>query len=413
MPQIWPRNLVLPIDSGKIVTLMGVRRSGKTYLLFDLIDKLIKKGIPSKRIFYLNFEDERLKLNSRELDLIIQSYREIYPDNDLSECYFFFDEIQEVKGWEKFIIRLYNTISKQIFLTGSNASFLSKEIATALRGRTVTFEVYPLSFKEYLNVLSPGLNPLHSSDRAKVVSFFDRFLHLGGFPEMVDRKDNLHEKILQEYFNVMVFRDLIERYNISQASILKYFCKRVVANSACEFSSNKIYNEIKSQGYKVGKDAIYNYQNNVESIYLARFIPKYSYSIVKSELSQKKSYVIDQGLGVALDFKLNQDKGRLLETVVCLELLKQGSSISYIQNGTECDFLVVEKDKVTKAIQVAFDVSDEKTKGRELKGLIETCKKFELKEGYILTLDEEEELITKNLNIHIVPVWKYFTFDIL
>lgn len=408
LPNIWQRTLEIPLESGKIVTLSGVRRSGKTYQLFNLMKRLRDGGLSPELILYLNFEDERLRLTTSDLDLILQAYRELYPNLDISKCYFFFDEIQEVKGWEKFIDRLYYSVSDHIFITGSNSTLLSKEIASALRGRTVTYEIYPLSFREFVDVEDPNINRESSAGKAKLIHLFEQFLQQGGFPELIGKDQELQSKILQEYFNVMVLRDLIERYKISQVEILKYFCKRVIGGSAGEFSVHKIYNELKSQGYKVGKDTIYAYQEYVESIYLARFIPKYDHSVVKTELSQKKSYVIDQGMGVAMDFKLSQDKGRLLETTVGLELIKEGKQIAYMQNGTECDFVTINKGKVTQALQVAYNLSDEETRSREVKGLAQTCKNFSLTEGTIISMDQDEDLVLDDIKINTVPAWKYF-----
>jgi len=408
LPEVWKRSLEIPLESGKIITLSGVRRSGKTYHLFNLMNQLKNQEIEAKQILYINFEDERLHLSVDELDLILQAYQELYPALKLSSCYFFFDEIQEIEGWEKFIARIYASISRHVFITGSNAKLLSREIATALRGRTLTYEIYPLSFAEFVAVISPGLNPHSSTDKAKLINLFDQFLYQGGFPEIIKQENELKEKVLQEYFNVMVFRDLIERYQISQATILKYFCKRVVSASGGEFSVNKIYNELKSQGYQVSKDTLYDYQGYVDAIYLNRFITKYSHSVVKAESSLKKTYVIDQGLGVALDYKLAQDKGRLLETTVALELLKQGKQIAYQQNGSECDFVTLEKGMVTSAMQVAAQLSDPKTREREIKGLVQTCQKFNLLEGVILTFDHTEQFEQVGIQIQILPAWQYF-----
>lgn len=408
LPNIWKRIQTIPIDNQKIITLTGVRRSGKTYHLFNLINQLKASGIPNQQILYINFEDERLHLNSDSLDQILQSYQELYPSQKLSDCYFFFDEIQEINGWYKFINRLYSSISQHIFITGSNAKLLSAEIATSLRGRTITFEIYPLSFSEFANTLSPNLNPHSSTDRSKIINMFNLFLTQGGFPELINQTDDLKNKVLQEYFDVMVFRDLIERYRISNPAVLKYFCKRVVGASGGEFSVNKIYNELKSQGYQIGKETLYNYANYVESIYLNRFISKYSHSIVKTEASFKKTYVIDQGLGCAIDYKFSQDKGRLLETTVALELLKQNKQICYQQNNNECDFVIIEKGTVTEAIQVAIDISDQKTLNREINGLIETCIKFSLTKGTIITLNHDEKTKQNNIDITIVSAWKYF-----
>lgn len=408
IPETWERTLKVPTNTGKIITLVGVRRSGKTYHLFQLMHELKQAGVTPEQILYINFEDERLDLKSSDLDMILQAYRELYPDLDLATCYFFFDEIQEVENWEKFIDRLYASISRNVFVTGSNAKLLSQEIATALRGRTITFEVYPLSFHEFITVVNPNLNPYNTADRAILINLFNRFLMQGGFPEIVTQDESLKVKILQEYFNVMLFKDLIDRYKISQVSVLRYFCKRIIGASAGEFSVNKIFNELKSQGYEISKDTLYEFQTYVEAIYLNRFVSKHSYSVVKSEGSQKKTYVIDQGLGVALDFKLSQDKGRLLENTVALELLKQGRKILSQQGNGECDFVLSEKDNPSEAIQVTFDITDEQTRKREIKGLVQCCKALGLANGTILTFDQEEQLESDGVQIAVVPVWKYF-----
>jgi uncharacterized protein len=408
IPQTWERTMKVPTNSGKIITLVGVRRSGKTYHLFHIMNELKQAGVTPEQILYINFEDERLDLTSSELDVILQAYRELYPNLDLATCYFFFDEIQEVEGWEKFIDRLYSSISRNVFVTGSNAKLLSQEIASALRGRPITFEVYPLSFHEFITVVSPNLNQYDSADRATLVNLFERFLVQGGFPEIITQEEGLKDKILQEYFNVMLFKDLVDRYKITQIAVLKYFCKRIIGTSASEFSVNKIYNELKSQGYGISKDTLYDFQNYVETIYLNRFVAKYAYSVVKSEGSQKKTYVIDQGLGAALDFKLSQDKGRLLENTVALELLKQGKRITYQQDGGECDFVLSEKDTPNEAIQVTFDFVDEQTRKREIKGLVQCCKVLSLEKGIILTFDLEEQFENDGIQVTVLPVWKYF-----
>ena len=408
LPTIWRRTLSLPLNSSKIITLSGVRRSGKTYHLFDVMTRLKAQGVPDQHILYVNFEDERLHLDGAEMDLLLQAYQELYPDLSLADCYFFFDEIQEVNGWEKFVDRLYSSISSHVFITGSNSKLLSQEIASALRGRTITFEVYPLSFSEFVQVVRPGLNPRASSDKARLAALFKRFMHEGGFPEVVVQQEDLRARILQEYFNVMLLRDLAERYNVSQVAVLKYFCKRVIGASAGEFSVNKVYNDLKSQGYSISKDSLYAYRENVESIYMGRFIGKYSESVVQSEGSLKKVYAIDQGLGAALDFKLSEDDGRLLETTIALELLKQGKQITYYQDTTECDFIVTDKGAVTEAIQVTMAMSSDATQKRELQGLVQACKRFNLNEGIVVTLNTDETIEVDAIRIHIVPAWKHF-----
>ena len=407
IPSVKPRLLEIPVNSKKIVALTGVRRSGKTFQLYNVINRLIKNKIKLKNILYFNFEDERIDKNTFVLNNIIESYQELYPEINLGNCYFLFDEIQNIGGWEKFVRRIYEQISKNIFITGSNSKMLSREISTSLRGRSINYEIYPLNFEEYLNFLDIEINLNFTRSISVIINTFEKFLSGGGFPELISVDKEIKDKVLQEYFNVMIFRDLIERYDITQTAILKYFCKRVIGNSSKKFSVNKIYNEIKSQGYKISKDTIYEFQNYVESSYLAFFIPKYSRSIVKQEFSKKKVYSIDNGLAASVDAFFIKNKGTALENLVFLELIKSGKKILYYSNNFECDFLLAENEKVCEAIQVCFDINDIDTKNREEKGLINVCREFQLKRGSILTIYDEQKYKVDGITIEIIPVYKY------
>lgn len=407
IPPVKLRLLEIPVNSKKIVALTGVRRSGKTFQLYNVINRLIKQKIKLKNILYFNFEDERIDKNTFVLNNIIESYQELYPEINLGNCYFLFDEIQNISGWEKFVRRIYEQVSKNVFVTGSNSKMLSREISTSLRGRSINYEIYPLNFEEYLNFLGIEIDLNSTRSISAIINTFEKFLYSGGFPELISVDNEIKGRVLQEYFNVMIFRDLIERYDITQTAILKYFCKRVIGNSSKEFSVNKIYNEIKSQGYKISKDTIYEFQNYVESIYLAFFIPKYSRSIVKQEFSKKKVYSIDNGLAASVDAFFIKNKGTALENLVFLELIKSGKKILYYSNNFECDFLLAENEKVCEAIQVCFDINDVDTKNREEKGLINVCREFQLKRGLILTIYDEQKYTVDGITIEIMPVYKY------
>lgn len=402
------RDILVPINIDKIITLSGVRRSGKTFILFEVIKNVISKGVSKERILYMNFEDERLDLKQEELDLILQGYRELYPDISLSKCYFFFDEIQNLSGWELFVRRVYDTITKNIFLTGSNSKLLSKEIATSLRGRTVTFEVFPLTFKEYLRFNGIKKDIYHSQTKAKIANIFEKFLFEGGFPEILNFKEkSLKTKTLQEYFDVMIYRDLVERFNITNIHILKYFIKRIFENITNPLSIHNIYNELKSNGYKIGKNYLYEYLVALESIYLFLILPKYSESVLKRELGEKKVYAIDNGLLNAVTFKFSNDYGKLLENVIFMELHKSGCQLFFYKGKRECDFIVLEKSKFRYVIQVAYSVSEKKTLQRETEGLAEACRVLGEKKGYIITLSEEKDLTVEDISIHIIPAYKF------
>lgn len=401
------RNLKPPIDTKKIITLIGVRRCGKTSILYNMINELAAK-IDKTKIVFLNFEDERLDLNIDELDLILQSYSELYPSYDLKECYFFFDEIQNIVGWEKFTRRVYDSISKNIFITGSNSKLLSSEIATSLRGRTLSYEVFPLSFSEYLSFKDIKVDLYSSKSLAHIKNAQTQFLQDGAMPEIVFLEDQYQNQTLQEYFNVLLYKDLAERYNITNTIALKFFLKRIIASSTKQISINKIYNELKSSGIKIGKNTLYDFLEYVQSIYLALTLHRYDKSLINKELGEKKIYSIDIGLNNATEFKFSDDIGKSLENAVFLELRRKYNEVFYYRDTkSECDFIINEKNKIIQAIQVTYDMSATDTKDREVKGLLNACKNFNLNHGIIITYDNEDEIIQDEITIELIPFYKW------
>ena len=407
LPSLVERDISVPIDSGKIITLIGARRSGKTYVLFDLMNKLAKRGTDFKNILYVNFEDERIDFKVDELDLIIKAYVELYPDTNIKNCYLFFDEIQNIEGWEKFIRRVYDSLTKNIFITGSNCRFLSSDIATSLRGRTVSFEVFPLSFREYLRFHNIDIDIYSSKSLAKINNYMLRFLKNGGFPEVVIYDDNMRAKVLQEYFNVMIYRDLIERYEIKNAAVLKYFLKRILTSATKQFSVNTIYNELKSSGVKIGKNHLYEYLDACQNIYLAFVLTKYAHKLVERELGERKIYTIDNGLLNAISFKFSEDKGKAMEQAVFLELKRRGSEIYFYREKYECDFIIKKGHAISEAVQVSSSLSDKKTAEREIRGIVDACRSFELRKGLIITYDESGDLESDGIKIKKMPLYKW------
>ncbi|GIV27605.1 MAG: ATPase [Bacteroidia bacterium] len=390
------RVIDIPMDTRKIITIIGPRRSGKSTVMFQLMRDLMKKyKVKQHQIVYLNFEDERLEMDVTKFDWIIQAYTELYPQEDLRNVYFFFDEIQNIPGWEKFVRRLYDSISKNIFLTGSNAKFLSVEISTSLRGRCLNYEVLPLSFYEFL--LFKGLKVDTDRDMYKlqkhalIKNYFMEYLMYGGFPEIVDFPEKLKIKILQEYFNVMIFRDIAERYKIKDLSLLKFFIKRIFESISKPLSINKIYNELKSRGYKISKNDLYDYVDMVYTGYLTKYIFNQNQSVNKREMS-KKYYAIDMGLVSAVSADLNI-KNKLLENLMMLEIyrhLETTEKIMYYHSPTkECDFVVDQKIPV----QVCVEFMNEETQKREINGLMEAMKYFKSKTGYIITVDKDDHTL--------------------
>lgn len=402
---LYERDFKIPLNSGKIITLIGARRVGKTYLFYQIIQNLVQTGINIENILYLNFEDERFDFSSKNLKLIIEAYGELYPNLDFSKCYFFFDEIQNVENWEKFVRRIHDNYSKNIFLTGSSAKLLSKEIATSLRGRNLSYEVYPLSFKEFLKFREVDIDLYYEKSLFLIKKNFESFLLEGSYPEIVNFDNKLKFKSYQEYLNVMIFKDIVERYNLKNRELLNIFIKKSLSNISREFSINKFYKELNSQGIKVSKDLIYEFPNYLEDIFLSFFLPKYESSILKKSFASKKIYANDVGF-VNL-FKFSEDKGRLLENIVFLELKRRDFEIYYFKDKFECDFVVMKANQILNLIQVSLNLKDEITKEREIKGLITAMKKTKSKNGLILTLEEDEEIEVQGMKISIKPCWRW------
>lgn len=407
LPNIIERDLQIPINKDIIISLIGSRRSGKTYLLYQTIKEILVSGIPNKNILFINFEDERLNLKSENLDLIIQAYQELYPEIEINETYLFFDEIQNINGWEKFIRRIFDTKTRNIFITGSNSKLLSSEIATELRGRTITYTVYPLNFREYLKFSNTEPNLYPQSNKSKIINLAYKYLTEGSFPEALKFDRDTKTKLLQQYFNVMIFRDIVERYNISNIEALKFFIKKIFASITKPLSVNKIYNDLKSLGYNISNKYLYEFSNHCNAIFLTQNINKFNFSEIKQEKSDKKAYVIDNGLISAIEFSVSQNHGKLLENLVALEFLKNEKKIFYFKNNYECDF-IVDDNNTFLPVQVCYELNDSDTKERELRALYEACKEIDSKTGIIITFDTEETLVYREINVTIVPFYKYF-----
>lgn len=239
---------------------------------------------------------------------------------------------------------------------------------------------------------------------------FKTYLHGGGFPEVVLAAPLYKDKILQEYFFVMLYKDLVERYEIKNPEPIRYFIKRVMSNLTKPTSINRIYNELKSQGVSIGKNTLYDVIVQTESVYLFFSLTKYEPSLVKESTGDKKYYCIDNGLRSVLLNPHSEDNGKLLENAVFLHLrrnLRIQEELHYYKGKKECDFVVVEYDKVTRLIQVSYQMGDEETRKREVDGLLEAAQATGCRELTIVTMETEAEWKEQDMSIHVVPAWKW------
>lgn len=406
------RSLQLPLNKQRIVTVTGVRRCGKSSLLHLTINRLLASGVDKEQILYIGFDDERLaNMDVSDFDEILQAYRLMYPDRPLSSVYMFFDEIQIVKGWELFVLRVYKSYCKNVYVTGSTAQMLSGEMSSALRGWPDEYTEYPLSFKEFIAFKGVKANRYTEEGAALMANMFKSYLLTGGFPQAVlANVETERVKLLQAYFNTMLFRDMIEHYNISTSpSVVRYFLKRVFNNITKPSSVNNIYNDLKSQGLKLSKDSLYQWLDYACNIFLLHKVPKYSKSIIKQSTSLSKYYVVDFALAKSVLLPQSEEKGKALENAVYMHLarhLNENEQIYYFNEGAECDFVIANDEGVKELIQVCWEL-DEFNTPRECGGLCAASAATGCKKASIITCNQAQSIHYGDLQINVVAAWDF------
>lgn len=402
IPQRVERDIPFPVDSRKIVSLIGVRRSGKTSALQYTISRL-RETVDTKQIVYLNFEDDRLDpFTISELDLILEAYYELYPSLRENTTYWFFDEIQNVDGWEKFIRRMHDTEKGQIFITGSSAKLLGSELATSLRGRTLRYEVFPFSFREYLRYQNVEVNLSSSAKRTLIKHHFDHYFTHGGFAECFSQSDDIQRRILRDYLDLVIYRDIVDRFGVTNRSLLKHLIKYLFVNPATLVSYNKLYNEFRSQGFRISKDTLIDYFSYLNDAYAAFSIPIFRKSVREEQRNPKKHYIIDNSYKLLYDAFAGQDTGKLYENLVFLHLRRKTPDIYYFKQTYEVDFFVE-----GNLINVSATIDNIKTRKREIRSLDEAMGHLGCKESLLLTAEKKETLKTETGTIHVLPVWEW------
>ena len=392
------------VETKLITSITGPRRCGKTSLMLKLLEE--KRAIvPRNRCIYANFEDDRLyPLELSDLQDFIDAYYELYPDNKQELVYLFLDEIQVVPQWELFVRRIYDNENVRLYLSGSSSKLLSSEIATSLRGRTITIEMFPLSFAEYLSFNNVKQDIYSTLWRPKIINLLEDYLSYGGYPELTGQPKELYFPTLSEYFNLILYRDLIERYNIANPSLLKIFLRHCVKNPATLLSMTKIANNFKSMGLSTSRNTLYDYFDYFQESYTLFTVPVYRKSYKEQQVNPKKIYVVDNGFYSAHQF--NPDKGKLYENVVFLHLRRIYKEIFYYKGKQEVDFCF-ETHKGIQLINVSYDLSNRDTKEREINGLCEAMEALSVKESLLITNNLEENIETSSGKIQIMPLYKW------
>lgn len=407
-----PRRLKVRAVPDKATVCIGVRRSGKSTYLFQMIKRLLDDGVSRENILYLNFFDDRLH-NLRQLGLgvITDAYYSLYPEKKNTETvYCFFDEIQAVPGWEPFVDRLMRTEKCDVYITGSSARMLSKEIATQMRGRALSWELFPFSFREFLDYKQIDVTGhLSTKKRLLVQKAFEEYWETGGFPEVVGLDRHLRIKIHQEYFHAVLFRDLVERHDISHPKAVKDLAHRLIDNTASLYSINSLTGYLKSLGHKAPKYAVSEYLEWFEDAYFLFTVRIFDASLARSKTNPKKIYCVDHAMVTSVASGVLVNTGHLLENLVFRSLRRVTPDIWYCKTkgGTEVDFLAQLQDRSRMLVQVCESLAEPQTRKRELAALTEAMAEYGLTSGTVVTRNEEDQIKVGAGKIEVVPAWRF------
>lgn len=407
-----PRRIRIETVRGKAAVCIGVRRSGKSTYLFQIIQRLKDSGVPRENILYLNFFDDRLhNLRQNNLGLITEAYYSLYPEKKNAEIvYCFFDEIQAVPGWEPFVDRLMRTEKCEVYLTGSSAQMLSKEIATQMRGRALSWEMFPFSFREFLDWKGiDSASTLSTKKRLVVQKAFEEYWDTGGFPEVAGLSRDLQIKIHQEYFHAILFRDLVERHDVSHPKAVTDLAHWLADNTASLYSVNSLTRYLKSLGHKAPKSVVSNYLEWFEDAYFLFTVRIFDASLARSNTNPKKVYCVDHALVTSVSSGILVNSGHLLENLVFTALRRLHPKIYYYKTktGREVDFIVPLRKRVRMLIQVCESLAEPQTRKRETAALAEAMTELNLKSGTIVTRGEDEQIDAGGGAINVVPIWRF------
>jgi uncharacterized protein len=412
LPTGVPRRVEVSPLSGKATVCIGVRRSGKSTFMFQLMQKLLSTGVSRKNILYLNFFDDRLhSLQHEGLGVILEAYFSLYPEKKNTEkVYCFFDEIQVVPGWEPFVDRLLRMERCEVYITGSSAQMLSREIATQMRGRALSWEMFPFSFREFLDwkgIENEGT--LSGKKRLVILNAFEEYWQTGGFPEVAGLDQRLRLKIHQEYFNAMLFRDLVERHDIAHPRAIADLAHWLVDNTGSLYSVNNLTGYLKSLGHKVPKSSVSDYLRWFEDAYVLFTLRIFDASLSRANTNPKKIYCVDHALVRSINSGILANSGHILENLVFTALRRISPDIFYYKTrtGREVDFIVGRQGLLRMLVQVCESMAAEQTRKRETAALCEAMRELQLTESIVVTRNEEGVITVDSGHITMVPAWRF------
>ncbi len=390
-----------------ILAVIGPRRSGKTYFMYQMMRDLMESGVSRESIFYINLEDDRLApLNGEVMDGLLDAFHELYGPHD--EYYLFLDEIQNLMDWQGWVKRVKSLESGvKIVISGSSARLLSKEISTGLRGRVYSVEILPVSFREYVRFRGYDPDELlkrpYGENETAGRKLFREYTEKSTYPALSfgDFDKRTEREVLQSYYEAMIMRDVVERYSVRDVSMLRGISRLLLNSVASEFTYTKLRNSLKSMGFSPSKSTVIDYVSHLEDAYLFFTVNRFRTSEKKRQTSPKKLYIVDAGMLDALTFTGSEERGKKMENLVFLELLRRKKDVFYYRDGRECDFIVTERGRVTEAIQVTENLKD--SHAREFEGLKKAIESTGAYKGTIITETERDNDGDRN----VIPIWEW------
>ena len=394
------RNIVRKqIMAPEVLVISGVRRCGKSVLLQQI------RAEQTEQDYYLCFDDDRL-LNFEVSDF--QLMCDVFAEDFGAQSTFYLDEVQLIDGWERFVDRLYSHHNK-VFITGSNAHLLSKELGTLLTGRHLTQELWPMSFVEYMELRNEKWQKSDlytTAGKAKRMNLQNAYLHEGGFPQYLQTKN---PRYLKELYNDIIYRDIVVRHKLPSDRQIREMTYFLASNFTHRFTYLSV---AKAIGIK-SSETVQDYIRHLEEAYLVGVLTKYDYKVGEQLKSPKKIYFVDNGLVAQIGFSFSGNMGPRLENAVYVELRRRDREVFYFQDKWECDFVVRENARITEAIQVTISMADTSTRQRELNGLVAAMDAFGLKEGIVVTMDESEELsLADGRLVRVIPYYRWIYEEI-
>lgn len=414
LPSLTRRDVTAPSLAGKAVAVVGMRRAGKTSFLHQERADRIAAGRMPDRLVYFNFEDERLAgLEAGDLGVIPATHVRLFPKSAEEPLTLFLDEIQVVPGWEKFARRLLDEGGYELFLSGSSAKLLSREIATSMRGRGWEVVIQPFSFREWLrhhgHEIPEDTGKLTARKAALLDRYFAGYLAGGGFPEAQGLSAPARRQLLQGYVDVVMLRDVIERHRVGNVTALRWMVRRLLGNPAAMFSVTKFEADLKSQGIAAGRESLYEMLGHLEDAFLLEAIPVATDSEKRRQVNPRKIYPADPALGPVFDRSQKSNLGHALEVAVHNELRRRGAETAYVKtkDGHEVDFLSLAPNGSHSLIQVCADIDDPATLAREVRALRAAADEHPCDRQLILTAESRLPFPESPAPIEILPAWQW------